>query len=467
MIKNETIVLTIPFSRTHYVVPPIGLGYLATALRKEGFRNVIILDCLKENLGLNVLVKRLEQLNPAIVGFQVYSYDFPFVIKIIAKLKELLPYVVVIVGGPHVSATQAAALQELPGAEFGFIGEGEVGLPLLAKRLLKNENIPLSDIPGLLYREDGHVLVNPRAAISDLDSLGIPAWDLMNPNEYPDNPQGGFYMNFPIAPVSTTRGCPYACTFCGSAVNMGRKLRFRSIPMVLNEMCLLYNDYGVREFHIIDDMFNFEKQRVLDFCKGIREHDMKISYTFPNGLRLNHLDREMLEIMKEMGAYSFNVGIESGSQRILDRMKKNLTLKLIEEKVNLIVTSGLEPCGFFIMGFPGETKEDIKATIEFAKRLKLKRAHFSNFLPLPGAEATQELLEHAELEKLSWGNLFYSKVPYAPQGISKKELKAWQRRAYLSFYLRPVILFKMFREIKSLNHLKMTIKRIWDYLFSR
>lgn len=463
--ENEKIVLLVPPSRTHYVVPPIGLGYLATALRKVGFHDIIIIDCLKENLGLNGLGKRLELLKPAVVGFQVYSYDFPWVVKGVAGVREWLPKVKIIIGGPHVSATEASALREIPEADFGFIGEGEAGLPLLVKRLLRGENISLRDIPGLVYREGDDIRVNPRGVISDLDALGIPAWDLMVPGEYPDSPQGGFYRNFPIAPVSTTRGCPYSCTFCGSAVNMGKKLRYRSIAMVLKEMRLLYDDYGVREFHIIDDMFNFDKQRVLDFCNGIREQGMKISYTFPNGLRLNQLDREMLEMMKEMGAYSFNVGIESGSQRILDGMKKNLTLELIEEKVNLIVASGLEPCGFFIMGFPGETGEDIKATIAFARKLRLKRAHFSNFLPLPGAEATQELLAHNELEKVDWGNLFYSKVPYAPRGMSPRELKAWQRRAYLSFYLRPVILFKMLSEIKSINHLRMTIKRMWDYLF--
>jgi anaerobic magnesium-protoporphyrin IX monomethyl ester cyclase len=465
MDENEKMVLAVPLSRTHYVVPPIGLGYLATALRKEGFHDIIIVDCLKENLGLNALGKRLEALKPAVVGFQVYSYDFPFVLKAIAALKKLLPDVVVVIGGPHVSATQAAALREMPGADFGFIGEGEPGLPLLLKRLLRGENLPYSTIPGLVYREGEDILVNPRALVPDLDVLGIPAWDLMVPAEYPDSPQGGFYRHFPIAPVSTTRGCPYSCTFCGSAVNMGKKLRPRSIPMVLKEMRLLYDDYGVREFHIIDDMFNYDKQRVLDFCNGIREQGMEISYTFPNGLRLNLLDREMLEMMKETGAYSFNVGIESGSQRILDRMKKGLTLELIEEKVNLIVETGLEPCGFFIIGFPGETVEDIKATIAFARRLKLKRAHFSNFLPLPGTEATRELLENNELEELAWGNLFYSRVPYAPEGMSKKELKSWQRRAYFSFYLRPGILFKMFLEIKSWNHFRMTVKRIWDYLF--
>lgn len=467
MNNSEKIVLVVPLSRTHYVVPPIGLGYIATALRDKGFKDIVILDCLKEKLGLKGLQKRLVQLGPAVVGFQLYSYDFPFVVKGIRMVKELLPGCMVIIGGPHVSAVGDLALREIPGADFGFVGEGEIGLPLLMKRLLREENISFQEVPGLIYRQDHRIHMNPRAVVIDLDDLGFPAWDLMAPGEYPDSPQGGFYKNFPIAPISTTRGCPYSCTFCGSTVNMGKKLRFRSISMVLREMQVLYNEYGVREFHIIDDMFNFSKQRVIDFCKGIRDQHLDISYTFPNGLRLNHLDLETLRMMKDTGAYSFNVGIESGSQRILDLMKKNLTLELIEEKTDLIVEAGLEPCGFFIIGFPGETIADIKATIKFAKGLKLKRAHFSNFLPLPGTEATRQLIENNEIEKPVWEDLFYAKVPYAPKGISKRKLKSLQRRAYLSFHFRPSILLRMLLEIKSMNHLKLTLKRIWDYLFRK
>ena len=467
MNNSEKIVLVVPLSRTHYVVPPIGLGYLATALRNKGFNDIVILDCLKEKLGLKGLQRRLVQLEPAVVGFQLYSYDFPFVKKSIEMVKELLPGCIVIIGGPHVSAVGDLALREIPGADFGFIGEGEPGLPFLMKRLLREESISPGEIPGLIHREDDGIHVNPRAVITYLDDLAFPAWDLMVPGEYPDSPQGGFYKNFPIAPVSTSRGCPYSCAFCGSTVNMGEKLRFRSISMVLGEMQLLYNEYGVREFHIIDDMFNFSKQRVIDFCTGIRVQRWDISYTFPNGLRLNHLDMETLRMMKDTGAYSFNVGIESGSQRILDLMNKNLTLEMIEEKVNLIVQAGLEPCGFFIIGFPGETIEGIDATIKFAKRLKLKRAHFSNFLPLPGTEATRQLIENNEFEKPAWEDLFYSKVPYAPKGISKRKLKSLQRRAYLSFHFRPSILLRMLLEIKSMNHLKLTLRRIWDYLFRK
>ena len=460
----KKILLVVPITHTHYVTPPIGLGYLAAALRQNKFSNIYILDCLKEGVSYDKLRQYFKELKAYLVGFQVFSSNLDSVIKSIDILKQECPGTIVIVGGPHISATKTEALEEIKLADFGFMGEAEDSLPLLAKRLINFERIALEDIPGLIWREDGVVRMNPGIFINNLDRLAFPSWDLMPPEDYPDNPQGVFYKNFPIAPIITTRGCPYACTFCGSGVNMGKKLRLRSIKNVLDEMDILYRDFGVREFHIIDDMFNFYKERVLEFCQGIKQRNWKISYTFPNGIRLNHLDREMLQEMKETGLYAFTVGVESGSQRMLYAMKKNLSLELIEDKINLINSIGIEPSGFFIIGYPGERVEDIQATIKFAKKLKLKRAHFSNFLPLPGTEATNRLLENKEIDKLSYASLAYSKVPYSPRGITKIQLKGLQRRAFLEFYLRPRTLLKLFAEIKSYNHFKMFLKRIFDYL---
>lgn len=464
-IDRAEVVLVVPISRTHYVIPPIGLGYLVTALRKKGFLNVTILDCLKENLTFSDFEQQIKNLKPQLVGFQVFSCDFGSVIKSIDIVKRVSPKTVIVVGGPHVSATGKLTLDEIKGADFAFIGEAEIGFPLLVARLLKDEKISFENMPGLIWRQKDSVHINSRAIIDDLDKLGFPAWDLMVPASYPDSPQGGFYKKFPIASISTTRGCPYSCTFCGSGVNMGRKIRARSIEGVLSEMEMLHNRYKVREFHIIDDMFNFQKERVIEFCQDIKRKKWDINYTFPNGLRLNQLDREILMLMKDTGAYAFTVGVESGSQRILDSMEKNLNLPLIEEKVNLIRSVGLEPSGFFIIGYPGETVEDIKATINFAKRLKLKRAHFSNFLPLPGTEATKRLVEEGEIDRLDWSSLSYSKVAYSPRGISKKQLKNLQRRAFLEFHLRPHILLGMLLEIKSFNHFKIISKRVIDYIF--
>ena len=459
------ILLVTPISDTHYVVPPIGLGYLASALRKNGFTDVGVLDCIKEKYNFKDFENFIKKEKPEVVGFQVFSFDFARVKRSIGIVKRINPSAVVVVGGPHVSTTRDIVLKELEGADFGIWGEGEENLPLLMKKILNKDNIPFSDIPGLIWKDKNEIRVNERKFIENLDSLEFPAWDLLRPDTYPDNPQGAFYKNFPIAPISTSRGCPYQCTFCASYTNMGRKLRLRNIKNVLDEMELLYNDYNIREFHIIDDMFNLYKNRVKDFCQGLRERKLKVSYTFPNGLRLNTLDRETLTLMKETGAYAFTVGIESGSQPILNHMKKELDLKFIEEKVNLINEVGLEPSGFFIIGYPAETKDDIERTIKFAKSLKLKRAHFANFLPLPGTEATARLLESGEVEHLDWESMFYSKVPYSPRGITKKEIKRLQRKAFLSFHLRPKILFKMLGEIKSPKHLKSIMKRGWDYLF--
>ncbi len=464
---TEKIVLVVPISHTHYLVPPTGLGYLATALRQSDFTNITILDCVRERLSFNSLRERFKKLRPKIVGFQVFSYDFDSVVRSIEILRKVSPETVVLIGGAHVSASSMTVLEEIEGADFGFAGEGEIGLPMLAKRILRDEMIPLENIPGLIWKNGSSICNNARVGTEDLDSLGFQAWDLMQPVSYNGSPQGGFYKRFPIAPISTTRGCPYLCTFCGSGANMGHKLRLRSMDHVLDEMVMLYNDYRVREFHIIDDMFNYYKNRVFEFCQGIKDRNLDISYTFPNGLRLNQLDREVLQMMKDTGAYAFTVGIESGSQRILDSMKKGLTLKLIEEKINLINSTGLEPNGFFIIGYPGETVDDIKATIQFAKKLKLKRAHFSNFLPLPGTEATRKLIESKEIERPDWGTLFYSKVSYAPKGITRSQLKQLQRRAFLEFHLRPHILFRMLLEIKNINQFKMIIMRAVDYLFRK
>jgi radical SAM superfamily enzyme YgiQ (UPF0313 family) len=380
-------------------------------------------------------------------------------------VKETLPHAVVIVGGPHVSATGVQMLQDVPSIDYGLVGEGEIGFPLLMQRLLRSEPIPMEDIPGLVWRSHGKLQENPRAMVRDLDTLGFPAWDLMPPNTYPDAPQGAFYKQFPIAPMASSRGCPYRCTFCGSPVNMGNRLRFRSLPHVFAEMDLLRTQYGVKEFHFVDDMFNASKSRVLEFCATLKRKNWGISYTFPNGLRLNTIDEEMLVAMKESGAYAFTVGIESGSPRILAAMNKKLTVDMIREKVNLISKTGLEPSGFFLIGFPGETREDMRMTLDFAKSLPIKRAHFSNFLPLPGTEATRKLMESGELQTIPWGELAYASVPYAPQGITKEELKAFQRRAFLEFHMRPKILLRMLKEIRSISHLGSILKRARDYLF--
>ena len=459
------ILLISPVTNTHYTVPPLGLGYLASALKKDGF-SVSILDCVKEHIKLSNFEEYVSKLDFKVVGFQVFSCDLAAVIESIKIIKQNDPEKIIIIGGAHPTCVGKDVFSEINGLDFAFQGEGEIGLPLLLKKVLKKENIYFDKIPGLMWKENKDIKVNERVFTEELDSLEFPAWDIIRPDAYPQNPQGAFFKNFPIAPIVTSRGCPFPCTFCASNLLMGKKLRLRSIDNVIREMKLLYESFCIREFHIVDDNFTYYPQRAKDFCKKIKESGMKFSLSFPNGVRLDTLDEELLKLLHSIGTYAFTVGIESGSQKVLDAMKKHLSLETIEEKINLINKSGIEPSGFFIIGFPCETKEDIKETIRFSRRLNLKRAHFSNFLPLPGTYETNKLLKDGKIDRIDWSKLFYSKVAYCPEGITQNELKRLQMKAFLGFYLRPKILIKMLSEIKSFYHLKTILKRAKDYLFN-
>ena len=187
---------------------------------------------------------------------------------------------------------------------------------------------------------------------------------------------------------------------------------------------------------------------------------MKFFWTCPNGVRLNTLDRELLQAMKRSGCYSVSVGIESGSQRILDTMKKGITLQEIRSKVGLIREAGLKPIGFFILGFPSETREEMDMTLRVSQSLGLKRANFMLFHPFPGTEAFRAIQERMDRNGLLLTAPSYAEVSYVPEGFTVHELKARQRKAFLRFYLRPSMLLSLFCDIRSMRHAYYIFRRI-------
>lgn len=465
MREVRKVLLVYPNSHTHYVVPPIGLGYLATALRKNGFA-VGIIDGIRENLSLEKLEGKINELKPDVIGIQVFSCDAHTVKEYVSKIREIDRDILVIVGGAHVSGVGREVFDYFGGIHFAIAGEAETSFPMLLKKVSAGEK-DLEKVPGLIWKKGNNIIANAPKFEENLDELGFPAWDLMDPRTYPQAPQGAVFRNWPIAPILTSRGCPYRCTYCAGHLTTGYNIRFRSIEKVLEEIEMLYHDYGVREIHIIDDNFTFRRERAVKFCNGILERGLDISLTFPNGVRLDTLDEELLRLLKKAGCYSITLGIESGSQKILNDMKKSLKLETIEEKVALINNVGIDIMAFFIVGYPTETRETILETIEFAKRLKIKRAHFSTFLPLPNTEATKILIRDGVIKEINYDTLFYTKAPLPPKGMSSEELKALQRKAFLEFYMRPHIVAGMIKEVRSPTHLKMLMRRAWDYAFER
>ena len=321
----------------------------------------------------------------------------------------------------------------------------------------------------MIWREGNRVVINQQVFFEDIDRFGMPAWDLIRPDTYPFAPHGGFFKNYPIAPIIISRGCPFACAYCAGRIVSGRRIRYRSVAKVIEEIKLLYHQYGIREIHIEDDNFTFNHVLVKEFCRQLKDNKLNISWTCPNGVRLDSLTEDLLKTMKDAGLYFISVGIESGSDRVLKEMKKSLTTQGIREKINLIKNCGLEISGFFIIGYPTETRRDIEQTIDFACSLGLKRAGFSLFKPFPGSDIARELVKRGEwqfnhISAEDWSRFILADAIYAPPGFTLKEIKQWRQKALWRFYFRPGIIINFLKDIRGPRHLWLVVKRIYSWL---
>lgn len=443
------------------IMPNLGLGYLATALRKDS-HEVQILDCVKENYDYQDFAHYLKDFKPDVVGIQLFTCDFTAVKKMLKVVKLFNSNILTMIGGPHVSGASKLTLQNIKDADFAFVSEAEIGI-----RQLLNKKDDLAKVAGLVYRSGEEIIVNPAVRIDNLDEFDFPAWDLMVPKTYPIAPHGSFVKQIPVAPIITTRGCPYQCTYCAAGVNAGKKLRKRNIDNVIKEIKLLVNKYNVKEIHIEDDNFTLDKMYVTEFCNKLISENLNLIWACPNGVRLDTLDSELVQLMEKAGCYSFAVGIESGSPRILKDMKRIVTVEKMIEKIKLIRDhTNIRISGFFILGYPGETKEDFYMTMDLAYKLPIQRAQFGNFLPLPGTEIFQRLVDQGEIDmnKLNWDEYLTHQVVYSPKNISSKELTKITKQARWKFYFRPQIIWGLLKEIHSLEHALIIFRRAVDNL---
>lgn len=458
------ILLIKPFGVADEIIPPISLGWLATNARKSHkLHDVKILDALKEGMGNAAIAKTIQDLNIDIVGFQVWSKDIHMVKSVSNTIKFVKPETKIIVGGIHPTMMPEETMRFFGNSiDFAYKGEGEIGFKIFLDILSSGtEEGSFKEIPGLVWREGNHIKINDNKMIEDLDSLDFPAWDLIPPATYPKSPHGAFYKNFPVAPIIVTRGCPFPCTFCSAQAASGGKLRSRSLGHVLEELEMLYYKFGVREFQIEDDNFTINNKFVENFCETLLLKNLNMTWSFPNGIRLDTIDRQLLKLMKKAGCYAVNFGIESGSARILNMIKKRITLEQIRSQITMAHEEGYYTGGFFILGFPTETREEMESTIRFAHSLPLDRVGVSYFQPFPGTPLFYELVKKGEIPG-DWAHYHYTtlhSLTYVPTTLSAKELQFMRKNMLRTFYFRPKILIKLLKEIKSPSHMYYMIKR--------
>lgn len=443
------------------IIPPISLGYLAETIKTK--HDVSILDCLKDDISCSQVANIAIDYDA--VGITLFTKDLSLCKNHLKSIKKAKRDIVTFVGGPHPSAVPKETMEFLGDlCDYLFVGESEVSFPKFVS-YLEGDNIDVKSIEGLCYKDNGVVLQNPTVCPENIDPFKV-AWELIPPNSYPQAPHGAFYKQFPIAPIITSRGCPFHCTFCGGHIISGRKIRQRSIGNVIEEIALLYNRFGVREIHIEDDNFTFSKSYVISFCKEIKQKFPDLTWTCPNGVRIDTLDEEMLKAMKDSGCYALSLGIESGNNDTLKAMKKSLTIEKIREKINMIKQFDIDINAFFILGFIGETKKHIENTINFALSLPLKRASFANFQPLPGTESYHDLISKGLLKIDHWEhfNPSLQATIWSPPGFTTDELSWYRRKALLKFYLRPHIVIDFIKGIKGFSHFFYIVKRAVRWL---
>lgn len=417
--------------------PPLGLGYIATELRKDG-HEVTILDCVRERFTFEQFREYISLNSFDIIGFNLFSASLKEVKISTEIIKELKSNITTVVGGPHPSADPEHTLTYLNNVDYGFRGEAETSFPLFVKHLVKYNREELDNVPGLIWRDNRKIVSNPPIFQNNIDDFEI-SWDLIQPDKY-GHP--GSLAPKGWTTIITSRGCPYHCTFCSAHVIAGRRLRYRSVNRIIDEMKFLHSKYGIKGFVILDENFTMNRSRVEEFCNKVIETGLKFKFMLPNGVRLNTLTGELLRLMKQAGFIErMAVGIESGSDRIRKMIKKELTTSEIKEKIDLMNYEGFKPIGYFILGFPTETREEMQQTIDFALSLKLYRAAFTCLIPLPGTEAYETIIANGELpENFDFSKLTTDSVVFAPRGMTIEELIQLRKKAILKFNLKPRII---------------------------
>lgn len=451
MTARMKILLAVSLSNERFhVIPDIGLGYLASLAREAG-HEVCFVDCLRDELGVKGWQNVLRKEGPDLVGIKSYSADLESVADMVRCVKEIAPNMITVIGGAHPSTEIPANLfEQFPGLDYAISGEGEPGwVPFLNQ--MDSGGREFDAIPGLIWQDvDGAIRHNPKSFAHDLDAVPFPAWDLLDPGRYK---WGYSFMTskYPAAPMILTRGCPYLCTFCGSHLITGRKVRKRSVDNVIEEIKLLIAKYGIRSIDIVDENFVFVRKHAMEFCERLLSENIEIAWNCPYGVRLDRLDEELVRMMERAGCFALSLGIESGSDRQLAQIQKVLTVEKTVEQVNMIKrVSNITLQGFFMMGLPGETKEEIEATIALAVSLPLDLAIFTPLRVTPGTAIYDELVNagtiHPRVDYAGMGQHYFVR---SYSEISDTEMKKLYRKAYIKFYFRPKQVVRVLSKVRS------------------
>ncbi len=424
-------------------IPTIGIAYIASVLEKNGIE-VAIIDQVAEMISDEEIIRRIQELSPQIIGFSCLTQVINSARLLIDKIRIHDKRVKIVLGNIHPSLFADELLKE-GAADIIVRSEGEYAL--LETALAIAEDKDLQTIQGISFRNNGKVTHNPdRPLIEDLDKLPYPAWHLFDLRRYSSTPLISVYDI--SLPVLASRGCPYKCVFC-SQDKIHKRPRYRKIEHIIDEIEYMHDRYKVNYFGFVDPFFPFSVKFGLEFCDRFIERGLHKKVRWITETRVDLVNFELLKRMKEAGAYLIMYGFEVGNQAILDKLKKGTKIEQSRLAMKYSKKAGLATLGLFMLGMPGETKETCEETIRLAKELDCDLVKFNIAIPYPGSELfnlyTDKIGRTEEFDKFnSWYDWSSGsgELVYTPEGMSSEELKNFQRKAMVSYYLRPKIVLR-------------------------
>lgn len=430
-------------------LPSIGLLGLASVIREAG-RPVKIVEAASSDISYEESLQQILSFKPDIVGFTAVTSSIFKAAKLSEMVKASSSEIKIVIGGPHITAVPEETLTRFPQFDIAAIGEGEITINKIATCLENNDE--LKNVQGIMFRKNGHFIKTEKQPLIDnLDELPFPAWDLIDNFPWGFKPAAFKCKRLPATYIISARGCPHLCIFCDTSV-FSRQYRAFSAEYIVEMIKKLKKDYGIREILFEDDTFIIFKKRLVQLCETLIKENIDITWSC-NG-RANAVKPGILKLMKKAGCWQISYGIESADPDILNFSRKKIKIEQMRQALEWSHEAGILTKGFFILGFPKETEQTMKKTIDFAKSSCLDDISVSQMTPFPGSEMYRVGEKYGVINK-DWQKMNLLDVVFVPHGLTKNSLNMYQKKFLKEFYLRPrVITTYVLRLLKNPGNIK-------------
>ncbi|MFH1868836.1 MAG: radical SAM protein [Candidatus Omnitrophota bacterium] len=432
--------------------PPLGLLYIASFLKENGYKDVKVFDANISNTVNSIVADKIRDYGPGLVGISSNVVTHRAALELAGLLRDTVPGVKIMAGGVFPSIFPEKYLDVV---DYVVEGEGEkVSLEIVTKL---NAGEPIGNTEGVIYKKDNKIVRNPRPRLEEnIDSFPFPDYSLLEPSLSVYSKKGRVVKKL-MAPILTSRGCPYQCIYCNKSV-FGSMFRARSPENILDEIDSLYKNFSVRQIDILDDNFNLIPQRSIDVMDKIIEKRYGLAISCHNGLRADKINSLLIDRLKRAGVFKVGLGIESGDEQIIKSIKKSLDLENVVKATKDLRDAGIVVHGYLILGLPGDNPASMRKTIDFAKRLNPHFINPATCIPFPGTEVYEMVKKDGrflvDVDNGADAGFFEGRVFFEIGPTRKEDVSSYFKKCFREFYARPYKIYDILTALRSPSDFK-------------